>query len=173
MRYALTAIVVVFFAPLCLGAEQRGIIGIVVSRSDYSLVTEVTYGGPAAAAGVAGGDRLLRIGSHEFGALKTPEEFQRATSGPVGDLVTLTIRRAADGSIVTLRLRRVDPDTLKPKDIPPEADKRFFASATPRPNQAMQLTASKPAIYAWSVCRRERMLWCMHRGLAAADLVSR
>ncbi len=37
----------------------------------------------------------------------------------------------------------------------------------------MQLTASKPAIYAGGVCRRERMLRGMHRGLAAADLVSR
>ena len=41
------------------------------------------------------------------------------------------------------------------------------------PNQAMQLTASKPAVYASGVCRRERMLRGMHRGLAAADLVSR
>ncbi len=40
-------------------------------------------------------------------------------------------------------------------------------------NQAMQLTASKPAIYAVGVCRRERMLRGMHSGLAAADLVSR
>jgi hypothetical protein len=40
-------------------------------------------------------------------------------------------------------------------------------------NQAMQLTASKPAVYASGVCRRERMLRGMHRGLAAADLVSR
>ncbi len=45
--------------------------------------------------------------------------------------------------------------------------------STPTPNQAMQLTASKPAIYAWSVCRRDRMLRGMHSGLAAADLVSR
>jgi hypothetical protein len=42
-----------------------------------------------------------------------------------------------------------------------------------RSNQAMQLTASKPVVYAGSVCRRERMLRLMHRGLAAADLVSR
>jgi hypothetical protein len=41
-----------------------------------------------------------------------------------------------------------------------------------RLTQAM-LTASKPAIYAWSVCHRRRMLRGMHRGLAAADLVSR
>ena len=40
-------------------------------------------------------------------------------------------------------------------------------------NQAMQLTASKPADYAESVCRRQRMLRLMHSGLAAADLVSR
>ncbi len=41
------------------------------------------------------------------------------------------------------------------------------------PNQAMQLTASKPDVYVWSVCRRERMLRALRRGLAAADLVSR
>jgi hypothetical protein len=41
------------------------------------------------------------------------------------------------------------------------------------PNQAMQLTASKPAIYVSSVCRRAGMLRGMHVGLAAADLVSR
>ena len=46
--------------------------------------------------------------------------------------------------------------------------------SVPKPsNQAMQLTASKPAIYGWSVCRRERMLRGMHRGLVAADLVAR
>ena len=32
----------------------------------------------------------------------------------------------------------------------------------------MQPTASKPAVYAWSACRRERMLRDMHSGLAAA-----
>ncbi len=42
-----------------------------------------------------------------------------------------------------------------------------------KPNQAMQLTASKPVVYASSVCHRERMLRGMHRRLAAADLVSR
>ena len=41
-----------------------------------------------------------------------------------------------------------------------------------RPNQAMQLTATKPAVYAVRVCRRERMLRGMRRGLAAADCVS-
>ena len=42
-----------------------------------------------------------------------------------------------------------------------------------RSNQAMQLTASEPAVYASRGCRRQRMLRIMHRGLAAADLVSR
>jgi hypothetical protein len=40
-------------------------------------------------------------------------------------------------------------------------------------NQAIQLTASKLAIYAGGVCHRERMLRGMSIGLAAADLVSR
>ena len=42
-----------------------------------------------------------------------------------------------------------------------------------KPNQAMQLTASKSVIYTWSVCRRTRMLRGMHRELTAADLVTR
>jgi hypothetical protein len=42
-----------------------------------------------------------------------------------------------------------------------------------KPNQAMQLTASKPAVYAFSLCRRNRVVRSMHAGLAAADLVSR
>ena len=37
----------------------------------------------------------------------------------------------------------------------------------------MQLTASKPVLCAFSVCRRASMLRPMHRGLAAADLVPR
>ena len=40
-------------------------------------------------------------------------------------------------------------------------------------NQAMQLTASKPDVYAGDVCQRELMPRGMHSGLAAADLVSR
>ena len=40
-------------------------------------------------------------------------------------------------------------------------------------NQAMQLTASKPDVYASRASRRASMLRSMHRGLAAADLVSR
>ena len=45
--------------------------------------------------------------------------------------------------------------------------------ARKRPNQAMQLTASKPDVYAFRVCHRNRMLRGMRIGLAAADLVSR
>jgi hypothetical protein len=37
----------------------------------------------------------------------------------------------------------------------------------------MQLTASKPAIYAFSACRRDQMLRGMPTRLAAADLVCR
>jgi hypothetical protein len=47
------------------------------------------------------------------------------------------------------------------------------AGAANTPNPAMQLTASKPDVYAFSVCRRAFMLHAMHRALAAAHLVSR
>ena len=42
-----------------------------------------------------------------------------------------------------------------------------------RSNQAMQLTASNPDVYAVGVFRRASMLRFAYSGLAAADLVSR
>jgi hypothetical protein len=45
--------------------------------------------------------------------------------------------------------------------------------STPRPNEAMQLTASKLAICAAGVCHRASSLRASRSGLAAADLVSR
>ena len=53
------------------------------------------------------------------------------------------------------------------------AKTRWPKHTSKKPNQAMQLTASKSAIYAFRVCHRASMLRSMHRGLAAADLVSR
>ncbi len=44
---------------------------------------------------------------------------------------------------------------------------------TATPNQAMQLTASKLAIYVLRLCHRTSLLRGSRSGLAAADLVSR
>jgi hypothetical protein len=55
-----------------------------------------------------------------------------------------------------------------------EAPRRFPPNThNQSSNQAMQLTASKPADCALGACRRDRMLRRTHNGLAAADLVSR
>ena len=54
-----------------------------------------------------------------------------------------------------------------------EAAKMMRYPTRKRPNQAMQLTASKSAIYTSRVCPRASMLRGMHRGLATADVVSR
>jgi hypothetical protein len=47
---------------------------------------------------------------------------------------------------------------------------RLFTTSS---NQGMELTASKPVVYGIRVWHRERTLRFMHRGLAAADPVSR
>ena len=51
----------------------------------------------------------------------------------------------------------------------------FTSSVLPRatPNQAMQLTASKPVVHAWGVCHQRSASMARGIGLAAADLVSR
>ena len=86
-------------------------------------------------------------------------------------------RRSADGTIVysgtSVSVDR--PSTVRPNIIVvplsfQPAPRHQLANAS---NHAMQLTASKPAVYTSSVCRRERILRGMHSGLAAADLVSR
>ena len=40
-----------------------------------------------------------------------------------------------------------------------------------RPNQAMQLTANEPAVYAFRLAHHASMLRFMHKGLGAADLL--
>ena len=55
----------------------------------------------------------------------------------------MTVQRATDGAVITLRLLRVHPKSLRPKDIPPESDMRFFASATPRPTKNIRSLAER------------------------------
>jgi hypothetical protein len=71
----------------------------------------------------------------------------------------------------------VPQELLRTSKLPPTVTRDgvtiHFQTATPpgaanTPNQATQLTASKPAVCPWSVCRRNRTLRSMHRGLAAA-----
>jgi hypothetical protein len=74
------------------------------------------------------------------------------------DHTELIVRRSPDGAFTLIaRYNDARSEVIWPK----------------RPNQAMQLTASKPVVYTFSACRRARMLRGMHRGLAAADFVSR
>jgi len=69
------------------------------------------------------------------------------------DHTNLEVRRLADGRFTLIaHYNDYKSEVIWPK----------------RPNGATQLTASKSATYAWSVCRRNRMLRRMDRGLAAA-----
>ena len=73
-------------------------------------------------------------------------------------------------------LQAIHDRLAKAPDLRSKKDALAFQvefSSAKSPNQAMQLTASKPVVSTGSVCRRERMLRGIHRGLAAANLVSR
>ncbi len=101
------------------------------------------------------------------GKLIQTDWSRSATSAIIWDVL------GADGQTLKLRLIETDQKAAKRYDMVRTFKRADDPRSTPRPNQAMQLTASKPAVYAWSVCRRNRMLRSMHTGLAAADLVSR
>ena len=115
-----------------------------------------------------------------------PTEYQFSVSIGARTLVGTTQDAIARGktaeliSIVQLLVKYCQSSAAARVQIATRIEakaKRLAAAAgdvtTKRPNQAMQLTASKRAVYASSVCRRKRMLRGMHSGLAAADLVSR
>ena len=79
--------------------------------------------------------------------------------------------------LIILRIIDIQPNELRVShsldDDAVSIYRRVHCELPNASNRAMQLTASKPDVYAWSVCRRKRMLRRMHRRLAAADLVSR
>jgi len=96
--------------------------------------------------------------------------------------VSAPSRGSCSRSVAAARSRALGEVTLPAGDARSRSKERLAAESAVRvtrvetrktSNQAMQLTASKPAIYAGNVCRRERMLRGMHLGLAAADLESR
>jgi hypothetical protein len=144
---------------------------------------EILYGmwyGPNFFTNDPGYLKLSQDGAFSFGAIDFDGELYELFTG----------RWYAGGTKIHLLF---DPDTVPRRPwvlhiVDIEGDElriRFFRdddvlsyrrvnSESPNAsNQAMQLTASKPAIYAFSGCRRASMLRAMRTGLAAADLVSR
>ena len=83
----------------------------------------------------------------------------------VGDELFIT----TDGASLIVHHRHV----MRAEPIAPYREIKRVPMQRTTSNEAMQLTASKPAVCVSGVCRRARMLRSMHGGLAAADLVSR
>ena len=112
-------------------------------------------------------------------AHKKPEFFTKGRWFAGGRFVYLrySSKFRPDGPLLELwRIDDISPQELRirySRDGEAHVFRRVDAVATRASNQAMQLTASKPDVHAWSVCRREPILRGMHSGLAAADLVSR
>ncbi|MFH9351527.1 S41 family peptidase [Kitasatospora sp. NPDC017646] len=87
-------------------------VGLSVGRGEDGVteVSQVTPAGPAAQAGIAPGDRLLRIGQDQADRLPVTEVVARlrgqGDERRAGSEVTLTVRRG-DGQVRELRLKRV------------------------------------------------------------------
>jgi hypothetical protein len=93
-----------------------------------------------------------------------------------GELLVIHLVTEGADAVPPLIMRIVDiaPDVIRLRRDGEEIRMLRSTHGSPQAsNQAMQLTASKRVDCAFSVCRRGSMLRFMHRGLAAADLVSR
>lgn len=116
MKIALCLIGITAVSALAASAD-RGVVGITVDRSDFTVVTSVLPDSPAADAGIRVGDRIVAIGGFPTSKLATMEEFISRVSGPVDSEVELQLKRADSGSLLRVRLRRVaqpSPAPLKP-----------------------------------------------------------
>ena len=87
-------------------------VGLSVGRGEDGVteVSQITPAGPAAQAGIAPGDRLLRIGQEQADRLPVTEVVARlrgqGDERRAGSEVTLAVRRG-DGEVRELRLKRV------------------------------------------------------------------
>ncbi|MFH8383082.1 S41 family peptidase [Kitasatospora sp. NPDC018058] len=101
------------YAEFSQGLDGRYLgVGLSVGRGEdgVTTVSQVTPAGPAAEAGIAPGDRLLRIDQDQADRLPVTEVVARLRGQGgergVGSEVTLAVRRG-DGQVRELRLRRV------------------------------------------------------------------
>ncbi len=86
---------------------QFGGVGIVVSwQQGSAIIVEVQQGGPAEAAGVRPGDRIVAVDALDCSEMPFPELVSRVR-GKVGTTVKLSLQRAETGEQETLQLTRV------------------------------------------------------------------
>jgi carboxyl-terminal processing protease len=86
---------------------QLGGVGAIVSQNDAgeSFVVEVRRGWPAEQAGVQAGDVILRVNGEDLGG-KTLDQAVALIRGPLGDTVTLTLRRVGTPQPFDLSMER-------------------------------------------------------------------
>lgn len=96
------------------GREGYGGIGISLApHPDGALVQAVSPDGPAAAAGILAGDRLLAVDTRPM-AGRPVTEIERALRGPIDASVELTLERDGLGEPMALTVgrKRIVPDTV-------------------------------------------------------------
>ena len=103
------------------------------------VINSVLPQGPAAAAGIRSGDRLVAIGGENTEGM-SPRTVRERLTGPIGSEVIVTIFRDGSSRQVPLRRRKVIPDTITTElldDIGYVRVERFNAATASRLQQAI------------------------------------
>ena len=89
-------------------------IGVYVSFSTtgYPLITGTVPGSPAAAAGLKGGDQIVKVGDKDVKGL-TADQATTLIQGPEGTKVTLTIDRAGETLTFTITRAQIQVPTVR------------------------------------------------------------
>src|ERR1700712_1352965 len=75
--------------------------------NDTLFVTQVSAGGPAAKAGISGGDRIITLNGKKFsGTHLTIDNVHKAFTGSKDSEVELGLRRNTSASLINLKIKR-------------------------------------------------------------------
>jgi predicted metalloprotease with PDZ domain len=118
-------------------AERRGYLGISVRETEDGIVVDRVLDGPAKTAGVAPGDRIVRIGDNAVQGLDGLDKV--LTRSKVGDSLSLGLRGAGGARTVVVTVAPMPQDGVRAADTAPRASALAPAApAAPRSQASLE-----------------------------------
>lgn len=117
-------------APSAVG-ERRGYLGISVRESEDGIVVDRVLDGPAKVAGVAPGDRIVRVGDQAVEALEGLDKVLARSK--VGDSLSLGLRGAGGARTVVVTVAPMPQDAARAAEAPRAIAAVPVAPEAPRP----------------------------------------
>src|SRR5438046_1198197 len=105
MKIIACFIALIFAHTAIAQSTVAGFVGLTISTTDYSLVTDIAPDTPAANSPIHLGDRIVSFGPVPVSDIHSSADLRKATSGVPGSEITLRVRPASSHATIRVRLR--------------------------------------------------------------------